>query len=248
MKHFRFSCTLFCAAMAIFLTSCGGNEEKKGTDTTTATDTAAASTTTPAPAPSTIVTTPENFMIARHKVSNFAKWKASYEEHDSLRLANGIHSYVIARGLEDSNTVMVAVKVDDIAKAKAFAKDPSLKTAMKKSGVVGAPSFRFATMVYQDNAQNMSNLRSMTTFSVKDWDVWKKTFESHKQTRIDNGLTDRAYGYDVDDNHKVILVVAINDSTKARAFWNSDLLKQQRAEAGVIGQPVRFIYQVVQKY
>ena len=75
----------------------------------------------------TIITTPENMMIVTHKVSDFEKWKASYDEHDSMRLVHGIHSYVIGRGVEDANMVFVAVKADDMAKAKAFAKDPSLK-------------------------------------------------------------------------------------------------------------------------
>ena len=95
--------------------------KKKPTKDTSTTET----TTTPA-APevvNTIVTTPQNMMTALHKVSNFAKWKASYDEHDSMRLANGIHSYVIGRGVQDTNMVLVAVKADDMAKAKAFAKD-----------------------------------------------------------------------------------------------------------------------------
>ena len=91
-----------------------------------------------------------------------------------LRLASGIHSYVIGRGLQDSNMVLVAVKVDDMAKAKAFAKDPSLKKAMQKGGVTGTPSFTFVTMTFQDTATSSSDLRSRTTFTVKDWVPGKK--------------------------------------------------------------------------
>ena len=40
---------------------------------------------------------------------------ASYEAHDSMKLASGIHNYILGRGVEDSNTIMVAVKIDDIA-------------------------------------------------------------------------------------------------------------------------------------
>ncbi len=228
------------------LTSCGNAGDETSTDSTIS-DTIS-TTTTPATAESTVVTTPENLMVVKHKVSNFTKWKDSYEAHDSLRLAHGIHSYIIGRSVKDTNTVMVAVKVDDVAKAKAFAKDPSLKAAMQKGGVTGMPSFKYTTVVYQDNAPNMSDLRSMTMFTVKDWDAWKRSFDSSRQIRIDNGLTDRAYGYDVDDNHKVVLVVAINDSAKAEAFWNSDQIKQLRAKSGVVGQPERFVYRVVQKY
>jgi hypothetical protein len=187
-------------------------------------------------------------MVATHKVKDFAKWKASYDEHDSMRLANGIHSFVIGRGLDDSNMVLVAVKVDDMNKAKAFAKDPSLKKAMQKGGVVGAPTFKFVTMIFQDTAQISSDLRSRTTLTVKDWDKWKNSFDSGRQNRVDNGILDRAYGYDVDDNHKVTVVVALTDTAKARAYWKSDALKQRMAQSGVVGQPQRFIYHMVQRY
>jgi hypothetical protein len=247
MKQFRISSILFYSALAFLLTSCGGGEDKTTTDTMSS-DTAAATSVTPAAPATTVVTTPENMMQVIHKVSNFTKWKPSYDAHDSMRLANGIHSYVIGRGVEDSNTLLVVTKVEDMAKAKAFAKDASLKNAMQKGGVVGKPKMMHVTMVFQDTATISSDIRSMSMFSVKDWDSWKKSFEEHKQTRLDNGLSDRAYGYDADDNHKVILVLAVTDTAKANAFWDSDLLKQRRAESGVVGQPERFVYRIVQKY
>jgi len=43
-------------------------------------------------------------------------------------------------------------------------------------------------------------------------------------------------------------VVAVNDSAKAEAFWNSDLIKQRRKESGVTGDVERFVYRVVKKY
>jgi hypothetical protein len=248
MKRSRFTSLLLCAAMVLFLASCGGNETKEkstGTDTTSTTDTSAAAVTTPA---STIVTTPQNMMAVTHKVKDFAKWQASYEEHDSMRLASGIHSYVIGRGFTDSNMVFVAVKADDMDKAKAFAKDPSLKIAMQKGGVIGAPTISFVTMVWQDTAVVSSTLRSRTSFTVKDWDTWQKNFESNKQERLDNGIIDRAYGHDADDNKKVSLVTAITDTAKAFAYYKSDMLKQRRAAGGVTSEPKRFLYNVVKRY
>jgi hypothetical protein len=187
-------------------------------------------------------------LVVKHKVANFEKWKASYEAHDSMRLANGLHNYVIGRGVEDSNMVMVAVKADDMAKAKAFAKDPDLKRAMQKGGVIGTPIIEFTTMTFQDNEVINSKLRSETMFTVKDWNAWQTAFEEGKQERIDNGVTVRAYGHDADDNNKVRLVVAITDSAKAAAYWKSDKLKERRAKSGVIGEPKRFLFYVVQRY
>ena len=232
-------------SMVFLLVSCsGGGTEKKASTDSTATDTTAAVVTPKV----TTVTTPQNMMVVTHKVSNYAKWKASYDEHDSARLANGIHNYVIGRGIKDSNMIMVALKVDDTAKAKAFAKDPGLKKAMQKGGVMGMPTFTLTTMTFEDTATISSDLRSRTTFTVKDWGAWQKAFEEAKQERLDNGIAVRAYGHNSDNDKKVVLVTAIMDTAKAFAYYKSDMLKKRRDASGVIGEPERFLYRVVQRY
>ena len=244
VKVFRLS---LITGLLFFLSSCNADKEK-----TTTTDAMSSDTTSTAPmeatAPSTISTTPQAMLVVRHKVANYQKFHATYDAHDSMRLASGMHSYVIGRGVMDSNMVLVAVKTDDMAKAKAFAKDPSLKQAMQKSGVVGAPAISFVTMMYQDVSEISSTLRSLTNFTVKDWAAWETAFKQGKQERMDNGIVERAYGHDADDNNKVSLVVAIMDSAKAAAYWSSDMLKQRRAAGGVIGVPERFLYRIVQRY
>jgi len=248
MKQSKFLLMLFGAAMTLFLISCGGNEEKKSSDATTDT-TATTTTTEPAPAPvNTIITTPQNMVIVRHKVSNFAKWMAAYEADDSARLASGLHSYVISRDDKDSNTVMVAMKADDVAKAKAFSKDPHLKKAMQKGGVTGAPMVKFYTMVFQDTVAIDSKMRTATMFKVKDWAAWQHSFDSTRALNSDIGVKARAYGYDPDDKHNVVLIGAVLDTAKAHAYWNSDMLKQRRAASGVIGTPQRLVYNIVKRY
>ena len=246
MKQFRFAGLLFCAAMVFLLTSCGGNESKEQTSTDSTT--VDSNTDAIMPETNTIITTPQNMMIVTHKVFDFAKWKVSYDEHDSMRLANGIHSFVIGRGLQDPDMVLVAVKADDMEKAKAFAKDPSLKKAMQKGGVTGTPTISFVTTTWQDTALISSPIRSRTTFTVKDWDVWEKNFAAGKQERLDNGITDRAYGHDADDNKKISLVTAVTDTAKAFAYYKSDALKKRREAGGMIGEPKRFLFRVVQRY
>ena len=243
----RFLPVSFMMAVMLFLSSCNGNEESSGTDKTSS-DSSTATTTTEAVAVSTISTTPQAMFTVKHKVSNFTKWKASYDEHDSMRLAAGLHNYVIGRGVNDSNTVLVALKADDLAKAKEFGKDASLKKAMQKGGVTGTPSFSFFIATFQDTAVVNSTIRSMTTFAVKDWAAWQKAFGEGRQERVDNGLTDRVFGHDPDDNNKVTLVLAITDTAKASAYWRSDMLKNRRAASGAIGVPERFVFRIVQRY
>ena len=246
MKHFRFLFLLLLAATLFIVSACndGGSKDEASADTTAKASTES----TAPPVVNTIVTTPRSMMVAMHKVSNFDKWKTSYDAHDSMRLANGVHNYVIGRGLWDSNMVMVSVKVDDMEKAKAFAKDASLKKAMQKGGVMGTPTFAFVTMEWQDTATISAPFRSRTNFEVKDWDVWQKNFLEGKQERLDNGIIDRAFGHDATDNKKVVLVTAITDSAKAFAYYNSDALKKRREAGGVIGEPKRFLYRVAKRY
>ena len=247
MKRLRFPGLLFCAASLCFLTSCGGNESKEQTSTDSTT--AESNTNAAVPEVNTIITTPENMMVVTHKVADYEKFQASYDAYDSLRLANGLHSYVIGRGVEDPNMVMVVVKADDIEKAKAFSKNASLKSAMQKAGVTGAPTIVFNTSTWQDTAVLAPGIiRSRTTFMVKDWDAWVKNFMDAKQERMDNGITDRVIGHDVDDNKKVSLVTAVLDTTKAFAYYKSDALKKRREAGGVIGEPKRFLFRVVKRY
>ncbi|HYH14238.1 MAG TPA: hypothetical protein VD794_03400, partial [Flavisolibacter sp.] len=219
------------------------NANTTGSNTTTTIDT----TTSQVIKSSTMVTTPQSMMIARHRVKDFNKWKASYDAHDSLRLANGMHSYVIGRGESDTNMVLVAVRVDDTAKARKFAKDPSLKQAMQQGGVTGTPTFNFVTLMSQDTGSINTSIRSMVMLDIKAWTPWRTSFESGKQNRMQNGLADRAYGHAWDDTTKAIVVLAVTDSAKARTYWRSDQLKQRRAQGGVIGEPERFVFRVVQR-
>jgi heme-degrading monooxygenase HmoA len=238
--------------MMFFLISCGGggsSEEKSTTDTTaTKTDTTTATTPAPQPQASAVSTSPQDVMIVTHRVKDFAKWKMVYDQDDSNRLASGVHSFVIGRSVPDSNTVIVTTKIDDQQKAKAFGNSPSLKKAMQKGGVVGPPTVRMATLAYLDLSPISTDLRVRTNITVKDWDKWKKAFDSTRALNEDNGLKLRAYGHDIADNHKVMIVSAVTDTAKARAYFKSDLLKQRRMASGVVGEPQRSMYRVVQIY
>jgi hypothetical protein len=239
----KFHFLLIFMAMPFLIVSCNG-DEKKSEPEATAIDTTSA----PAVNVNTIVTTPQLMALIKHKIRDYAAWKSVYDAHDSARLANGLHSFVIGRGVQDSMEILVAMKADDLEKAKAFAKDPGVKEKMKKGGVISAPEISFIRVMWQDTVNVGSIPRVMSTFMIKDWDTWKKVFEEGKQERIENGSVDRQYGHDADDNHKISLVVALTDSAKARTYWSSDALKKRREAGGLTTEPKRFIFNIVQRY
>jgi hypothetical protein len=245
MKQVRFLATTFAASILIFLSSCGTADDKKTEETTT--DTAKAVETVPEPTP---VAKPSNVMLMQFKVADFAKWQAKFEsnERDSIRRSYGLTNYVAGRGLDDPNRVIAILKMDDANKAKELSASQGMKDRMKEAGVTGTPTFHYLQVVMDDNSPIDQTNRLMMTSKVKDWDAWKKEFDNHKQARIDAGLIDRAVGHDVNDNHQIAIVFAVTDMAKAKAFLQSQDLKDKMEKAGVEGKPVSFFYNIVKMY
>ncbi len=245
MKLFKLCTTVVVASTAMLFYSCDSAETK----TEEPTGDTAAKKEEPASMPESKPVKPANVALVWHKVANYTKWLALYESHDSARLANGLHNYVIGRGLDkDSNMVMVALKMDDTEKAKAFAASPDLKAAMQKGGVLGAPKISYVDVQMSDTSSNPIITRVMRMAKVKDYDVWKKAFDGNKQMRVDAGLVDRALGYSVGDNRNITIVYAVSDKKKADAYFASPELKERMKTAGVEGAPETFWYTVAKKY
>lgn len=224
----------------LLFSSCGNGEDKKAEEPKT--DTAAKVQETPTPPPA-----PEPFDVAViiHKVANYGKWKAAFDMHDSARQASGLQKFVLGRGIPDTNRIVIALKMSDLEKAKAFSTSKDLEATMKKAGVISKPSVSFIHIIWFDAAAN-GPVRLGVSHKVKDFDAWKKAFDSHKQTRIDAGLMDRSVAYSLTDNHIVTVVFSVTDLEKAKAFMNSEDLKKKMAEAGVEGPPTINFYTVAE--
>ena len=83
------------------------------------------------------------YMLIRHKVAEFEKWKQAYEDHRATRQAAGIKDLHLWRNAEDPNEVIVLFEASNVAKAKDFAGSPDLKEKMQAAGVQGMPDIVF---------------------------------------------------------------------------------------------------------
>jgi hypothetical protein len=237
MKQLRSSAAIIVAMFVLF--SCNSGEEKKIAD--------APDTTSVKPPEPTAPAGPVTVLTIMHKVANFDKWLPAYEAHESARMANGLRNYVVGRGLKDSNMVFIALYVDDTAKAKAFGASADLKAAMKNAGVIGVPTVNMMSTTMLDTSMSTAP-RVRANFKVKDWAIWRKSFDDNKQFRVDAGLVDRAVGHNIDDNHQVSVVYVVNDMAKAEEFAKSPGLKERMEKGGVEGAPTIFYYNIVKKY
>ncbi|MEO8713099.1 MAG: hypothetical protein ABI405_13290 [Parafilimonas sp.] len=232
------------AAVFMMLFSCNSgsqNDQAKDTSAGTATTDSMATVTAP-------VFMPFDIVRLQFKVKNYAKWHEEFMSHDSTRLANGIHKYVLDRGLgADSNMVIVVSKIDDAQKVKAFYSSSQLKTALHQTGIVGTP--KFLHVIQSDTTEVSQDQRVSVTHHVKDFDAWKKVYDSEgKDTRAANGLIDRAMARGIEDPNIVSVVFVITDMAKAKARIASPDLKKLMTDGGVDSTPEILFYRIAEKF
>jgi quinol monooxygenase YgiN len=83
-------------------------------------------------------------MFIKHRVADYGKWKPAFDEHEPVRRQAGATAHSLHREADDPNVVIIAFRVEDIARAKEFVASDDLRAAMEQAGVVGPPEFWFA--------------------------------------------------------------------------------------------------------
>lgn len=183
----------------------------------------------------------------KHKVADYDKWRKEYDAHDSIRMAYGISHYMIGRGIDDANMIIVIDKINDVPKAKEFSVLPDLKEKMKKAGVISKPEFTYYDVIRNDTTKIDQKDRLMVTHRVKDFDAWLKVYDAEGTAkRLEEGFIDRGLARSIDDPNMVAIVFAITDMKKAKENIKSEAKKKLMMDAGVVGAPDMFFYKIVE--
>ena len=72
------------------------------------------------------------YILVRHKVEDYAKWKPIYDEDGVVRKAEGSKGSQLFRNADNPNEVIVLLEWDDLGKAKQFAQSPRLREVWSK--------------------------------------------------------------------------------------------------------------------
>ena len=83
------------------------------------------------------------YLLVRHKVADFSKWKTAYDAHLSVRQKAGLKEEHLMRNTENPNETFVLFEAEDLQKAKAFGASSDLREVMQKAGVVDKPDIYF---------------------------------------------------------------------------------------------------------
>ena len=84
-----------------------------------------------------------NYLLIRHKVADFAKWKPAYDAHGSARTNAGLKEERLLRDIDNPNEAILLFSAQDLNKAKQFAASDDLRQRMQQAGVAGKPDIWF---------------------------------------------------------------------------------------------------------
>jgi hypothetical protein len=84
-----------------------------------------------------------DYMLCRHRVSDYGLWRKVFDSHAEAQRQAGLHILHVLRDADDFNLVVFLFRIDDPAKAKSFTETPEAEDAGRESGVIGEVEISF---------------------------------------------------------------------------------------------------------
>lgn len=84
-----------------------------------------------------------NYILIRHQVADFAKWKSAYDAHSPARTSAGLKEDHLLRNIDSPNEVILLFSAQDLNKARQFAESDELRQRMQQAGVSDKPDVWF---------------------------------------------------------------------------------------------------------
>ena len=83
------------------------------------------------------------YMLVRHKVEDYERWKLVFDEHQATRRESGGKGGYLFRNADDPNETVILLEWPDIEEARRFAQSEDLRETMQRAGVAERPDIYF---------------------------------------------------------------------------------------------------------
>ena len=83
------------------------------------------------------------YLIIRHKIEDYDRWKPVFDDHGPTRAEFGSTGYQLFRLEDDPNELVTIFEVNDLDKARALVASDDLREAMQRAGVADQPDIYF---------------------------------------------------------------------------------------------------------
>ncbi len=83
------------------------------------------------------------YLLVRHKVKDYSKWKTVFDEHAATRKASGSRAGRLFRNADNPDETVILFEWENIEKARKFARSEDLQKTMQQAGVSDKPDVYF---------------------------------------------------------------------------------------------------------
>jgi quinol monooxygenase YgiN len=87
------------------------------------------------------------YLLVRHKVEEYAKWKTLFDEQAPTRQQGGSRGGQLFRNVNDPNELVILFAWDDVGHASQFIESEELREMMQQAGVADSPDLYFLEAV-----------------------------------------------------------------------------------------------------
>jgi len=87
-------------------------------------------------------------VLLHHKVSDFSRWKESFDSHLSARKHAGEIGFRLFQSVDDPRDVTLLLDWDSVEHARKFMDSEDLRGRMQQAGVVGSPDVQYIQDVH----------------------------------------------------------------------------------------------------
>ncbi len=87
-------------------------------------------------------------VLLHHKVSDFNRWKESFDSHLNTRMHAGELGFRLFQSVDDPRDVTLLLDWDSVEHARKFMGSEDLRGRMQQAGVVGDPDVQYIQDVY----------------------------------------------------------------------------------------------------
>lgn len=81
------------------------------------------------------------YILIRHKVKNYARWKPVFDEHGATREENGSWGGHLFRNADDPNEIVILLEWDSLERARKFVKSEVRKRRCSGLGLLTSHMF-----------------------------------------------------------------------------------------------------------
>ncbi len=83
------------------------------------------------------------YLVIRHKVADYAKWKPIFDQHGATRKTGGSKGGRLFRSVDNPNELVILFEWESVEKARQFAQSQDLRQTMQRAGVADKPDVYF---------------------------------------------------------------------------------------------------------